>query len=159
VTVADATTHPEESGTFFVLPPHHRLFAVVDDPVAGTALAAELRAQGDDDVWTFFGEKGIGDLDPHVRHHGVPLAIVRVLQRLLTNDCEYCEGLASALEQGAIVLAIRVAEEGVDDLSAWLRDRGAHSLAFGEHWNFVPVGGSGHAIGFTTSEGPETDAR
>lgn len=147
---------PEQSGTYFVLPPHHRLFVVFDDPVVGSEVAAELRADGvADDVWTFFGEKGIEILEPSILHHGVAVAVVRVFQRLLTNDCEYCEGLSTALEHGRMVLAVRVPEEGVEKLSEWLRERGGHTFAYGEHWNFVPLHGAGHAIGYFSSEEPE----
>lgn len=150
-------TQPEESGTFFVLPPHHRLFVVFDDPVVGNEVVAALRVdRGIEDVWTFFGERGMKSLDPSVLHHGVPVAVVRVFQRLLTNDCEYCEGLELALRHGRMVLAVRVAEEEVSDLSEWLRQRGGHTFAYGEHWNFVPLQGAAHAVGFFTSDETET---
>ncbi|MGH9092770.1 MAG: hypothetical protein ACRDZR_15545 [Acidimicrobiales bacterium] len=114
----------------------------------GPDVAAALRAEGAaDDVWTFYGDKGIRSLDAHVRHHGVPVAIVRVAQRLLTNDCEYCDGLSAALGRGAMALAARVPGDGVEELSERLRRQGGHTLAYGEHWNFVPVGDAGHAIG------------
>lgn len=143
----------EESGTFFVLPPHHRLFAVFDDPVVGSDVAAGLRAEGaTEDVWTFFGDQGIRSLDPHSGRHGVPVAIVRVVQRILTNDCEYCDGLANALRHGAMVLAVRVEEDRVEEVSERLMQQGGHTFAFGEHWNFVPLEGAGQAIGFSTGD-------
>lgn len=142
-------TQLEESGTFFLFPPHHRLFAVFDDPVAGARVTEELRARGDgDDVWTFFGEKGIRSLDAHVLHHGVPVGVVRFVQRLLTSDCEYCDGLGAALRAGAMVIAVRVGQERVDEVSQQLRQQGGHSLAYGQHLDFVPVQGAGHAVGF-----------
>lgn len=151
-----STHQTEESGTFFVLPPQHRLFVVFDDPVVGDEVAEELRGEGvPDDVWTFFGKKGIQSLDPRVGHRGLLVGIVRVAQRLMTNDCEYCDGLSSALRRGAMVLAVRVGEEEVEDLSERLRDRGAHTLAYGEHWNFVPLGSAGHTIGFFGSDGSD----
>lgn len=147
-----STHQPEPSGTYFLLPPHHRLFAIFDDPVVGSDVAAELRAHGVlDDVWTFFGEKGVETLDPGVRHHGVPVAVVRVLQRLMTNDCEYCDGLSSALRRGAMVLAARTSEAEVEGLCKRLRRYGGHTFAFGEHWNFVPMERAEHTIGFFPS--------
>jgi hypothetical protein len=151
-----AVDQQESTGTFFVLPPHHRLFAVVDDPVVGNELAAELRAgKTADDVWTFVGDAGAKSLDPRVGAHGVPVAVVRVVQRLLTNDCEYCDGLSASLRHGAMVLAVRVEGGEVEGLSGLLRARGAHSFAYGDHWNFVPLSGAGHSVGFFT---PEDDA-
>ena len=153
------TPQPEDSGTFFILPPHHRLFAVFDDPAVGNEVAAELRDEGvAEDVWTFFGDKGLQSLDPSVGHHGVPVAIVRVMQRLMTNDCEYCDALSTALRHGAMVLAARVGEDRVGELSERLSQRGGHSFAYGAHWNFVPLGGAGHAIGFFSSDEPTAGA-
>lgn len=150
-----SSTQMQESGTFFVLPPHHRLFAVFDDPVAGSAVAAELRAEARaGDVWTFFGDKGIQSLDPHAGHHGVAVAVVRVVQRFFTNDCEYCEGLSSALRQGAMVLAAPVGEDRVEEVSKRLSQRGGHNFAYGEHWDFVPLGSAAHAIGFRAAGDP-----
>ena len=148
--------HREPTGTTFVLPPHHRLFVVFDDPVVGDEVAAALRTEGDvNDVWTFFGDGGVQSVDPRVGSHGVPVGLVRVLQRLLTNDCEYCDGLTSALRHGAMVLAVRTERDRVDALSARLRARGGHSLAYGDHWNFVPLAGAEHAVGFFTSDEAE----
>jgi hypothetical protein len=151
----DVSTHQtEESGTFFVLPPQHRLFVVFDDPVVGSEVAAKLRDEGvPDDVWTFFGDMGIQSVDPRIGRHGVLVAIVRVAQRLMTNDCEYCDGLSNALGHGAMVLAVRAEEDQVEDLSERLRELGGHTFAYGEHWNFVPLGSAGRAIGFFSSEG------
>lgn len=146
---------PQESGTFFLLPPHHRLFAVFDDPVAGNEVAEALRAEGTtDDVWTFYGAKGIESLDSRIAHKSVHVGVVRVVQRVLTNDCEYCDALSGALRHGAMVLAARVGEREVADLSERLAERGAHSFAYGSHWNFVPLQEAGHTIGyFSTAEG------
>lgn len=152
------TSQLEESGTFFVLPPHHRLFAVFDDPVAGAEIAETLRAErAADDVWTFFGNKGIQSLDPGIGHHGVPVGIVRVVQRLLTNDCEYCDGLATALRHGAMVLAARVGSDEADALSERLAQYGGHTFAYGEHWNFVPLADAGHSIGFFAEDDAERE--
>lgn len=152
-----STHQPEESGTFFVLPPLRRLFAVFDDPVAGSEVAAELRDEGvADDVWTFFGGKGIESLDPHVGRHGVAVGIVRVWQRLMTSDCEYCGGLATALRQGAMVLAVRVGKDRVEELARRLGERGGRAFAYGEHWDFVPLHSAGHALGFVPHDGGHT---
>lgn len=151
--------HPEESGTFFLLPPHHRLFAVFDDPVAGEDMAEALRAGNGDDVWTFYGRKGVQSLDTHLRHHGIPVAMIRTVQRLMTNDCEYCDGLSAALGQGAMVLAVRVESDHVGELSERLRQRGGHTFAYGEHWNFVPLRDAEQSVGVFTSgdESPAED--
>lgn len=149
----------EEGGTFFVLPPHHRLFVVFDDPAVGSEVAEELRAGGTaDDVWTFYGSKGIQSLDPRVRRHGVPVGIVRVVQRVLTNDCEYCDALSEALRHGAVVLAARVGEGNVEGLSERLAQRGGHSFAYGEHLNFVPLGTAGHTVGYFSADAAPVDA-
>lgn len=150
---------PEESGTFFVLPPHRRLFGVFDDPDTGSAVATELRDAGaPNDVWTFYGDRGVRSVDPHAGHHGMPVAVVRALQRFMTSDCEYCEGLAAALRNGDIVLAVRVDHVNADTLAARLSQRGAHSLAYGEHWNFVPVEGATHSIGYFSGEGAGSES-
>jgi hypothetical protein len=141
------------SGTYFVLPPRHRLFAIFDDPAKGRRAIHELSEKGmadDADVWIFYGEKGVRSVDPSVAHHGVPVAIVRIVQRMLTNDCEYCDGLSHALQAGAMVLAVKADEDAVEALSEVLKEHGGHSFAYGEHLNFVPLAGSGHAIGSST---------
>ncbi len=138
------------TGTYFVLPPRHRLFVVFDDPTHGREAVQQLCANGnlnEDNVWTFYGEEGVQSVDPSVRHHGLPIAIVRIFQRVLTNDCEYCEGLAQALRGGAMVLAIKTEEDAAEELSRAMQSYGGHSFAYGEHWNFVPLGGSGQTIG------------
>lgn len=159
VTAHDAPRQVEESGTFFVLPPHHRLFAVFNDPAAGNEVVEELRAQGAaDDVWTFYGHKGIESLDSRVGRHGVPVGIVRVVQRALTNDCEYCDGLSEALRHGAMVIAVRIGEDDVEALSERLGRRGAHSFAYGAHLNFVPVDYAGHVVGYFSTDEEEDGA-
>ena len=40
------------------------------------------------------------------------MAIVRILQDVFTNDCEYCASLAEALDGGAVVLAIKTDSQG-----------------------------------------------
>lgn len=148
----------KDARTAFLLAPRHRLFVVFDDPSAGAAVASALRGEGaQDDVWTFVGDNGLASLDPHVRHHGLGVGIVRVVQRVLTNDCEYCEGLSNALEEGAMVLAIRVDADKLDALTARLAARGGHTFAYGAHGNFVPVAHAAHAVGFFTEEHEEVE--
>lgn len=129
------------SGTYFVLPPSHRLFVVFDDAAEGQAALKEAAAAGytdADDAWIFAGEEGLAAIDPGVGRHGVAVGMVRIAQRLMTSDCEYCEGLARALRAGAIVMALKVDEGAVDSASDLLHRFGGHSLAYGAHWNFVP---------------------
>lgn len=130
------------TGTFFVLPPAHRLFVVFDDAEQGLAALNEVSTSGlsePDDAWIFSGEEGVTSVDPGLRRHGVAVGIVRVLQRLMTSDCEYCEGLSRALRAGPIVMALKVDEKAVEDVSEVLRRHGGHSMAYGAHWNFVPL--------------------
>jgi hypothetical protein len=148
-----AAPHTTGSGTYFVLPPNHRLFAIFDRPADGREAIHELSKKGmadESDVWIFYGEKGVQSVDPGVTHHGVPVAVVRIFQRIWTNDCEYCDGLSHALQGGAMVLAVKAAKDAVPALSQVLQEHGGHSLAYGEHLNFVPLAGSGHAIGSST---------
>lgn len=130
------------AGTYFVLPPSHRLFAVFDDAEQGRAALDEIRTSGiadSDDTWIFSGEEGLKAVDPGLGRHGVAVGIVRVMQHMLTSDCEYCEGLSQALRAGAMVVALKVEEKVVEEASGVLRRHGGHSLAYGAHWNFVPV--------------------
>lgn len=139
------------AGTFFVLPPSHRLFVVFDDPEQGLSALHEAGVSGltdPDDAWIFSGEEGVTSVDPGLSRHGVAVGIVRVIQRLMTSDCEYCEGLARALRTGAVVLALKVDQDAVDDASEVLHRQGGHSMAYGAHWNFVPLA---HATHTTTA--------
>lgn len=139
-------TLPGGPGTFFVLPPRHRLFVVFDDPEQAASAIRELIESQDvdeDDVWTFYGERGLEAIGGH---HGLAVEIVRVFQRAMTNDCEYCDGLRSVLHRGGVVVAIK----GKQSLAPFLQERGGHSLAYGAHWNFVPVAGAGESIGSMT---------
>lgn len=141
-------------GTFFLFPPRHRLFTVFDDAAAGLATAAELRDErGTDDVWTFVGDKGLECIDPRDSHHHLRVAVVRLAQRLLTGDCEYCDGLSSAMRAGAVVLAVRVDEDQAEDLADRLADKGGRDFAYGEHWNFVPLEHATHAVGYASGKG------
>lgn len=138
------------TGTYFVLPPSHRLFAVFDDAGQGRLALDEIRkldSTESDDTWIFSGEEGLKAVDPGVGRHGVAVGIVRAMQHMLTSDCEYCEGLAEALRAGAVVVAVKVDEEAVEEVSQVLRQFGGHSLAYGAHWNFVPLPHATHTTG------------
>lgn len=137
-------------GTYFVLPPRHRMFVVFDSPDQATKAMrrlAKLHMISEDDVWRFFGDEGMRRLDPSARHHGLGVEVVRVFQRAMTADCEYCEGLRDALRAGAMVVAIKIEEEEIDDAMDVVRAYGGHDVAYGAHWNFVPISGAGQAIG------------
>ena len=87
----------------------------------------------------FSGEDGLKSIDPGLSGHGIAIGIARILQRMMTSDCDYCEGLARSLRSGALVMALKVDEQAVEDVSDVLRRYGGHSLAYGAHWNFVPL--------------------
>ena len=138
------------ANTFFIFPPSHRLFVVFDDSERSVGALHEASASGlteSDDAWIFSGEEGLAAVDPGLKRHGVTVGIVRVFQRLMTSDCEYCEGLSRALRAGAIVMALKVDEAAVDEVSDILRRHGGHSMAYGAHWNFVPLPHATHATG------------
>jgi len=129
-------------GTFFVLPPGHRLFVVFDDPGQGFAALKEADTSGltdAEDAWMFSGEEGLKSIDPGLSRHGIVVGIVRILQRMMTSDCQYCEGLSRSLRAGATVMALKVDEQAVEAVSDVLRRYGGHSSAYGAHWNFVPL--------------------
>lgn len=149
------------AGTFVLLPPSHRLFVVFSDAEQGTAALTEADASGltsSDDAWIFSGEEGLASLDPGLGRHGLAVGVVRVLQRMMTSDCEYCDGLAHALRAGAIVMALKADEKAVEELSAVLRRHGGHSLAYGAHWNFVPLPHASHTTSAMADFVPGSDA-
>lgn len=130
------------SETYVVLPASHRLFAVFDSPEQATEALQEVEAsglEGNQDAWVFSGQEGLEALDPRVGAHGVAVGIVRVIQRMLTSDCEYCDGLERAIASGGAVVAVKVPEESTEEMGDILQRHGAHSLAYGAHWNFVPL--------------------
>lgn len=138
-------------GTYFVFPPRHRLFVIFDDVERGRAALDEVEESGLTDseaTWVFAGEEGARSIDPGLGRHGVAVGIVRFFQRMMTSDCEYCDGLSRALRAGAVVMALRVDEKAIDAASDVLRRHGGHSLAYGAHWNFVPLP---HATHTTTA--------
>lgn len=138
------------TGTYFILPPSHRLFVVFDDSERSWEALREANASGltaSDEAWIFSGAEALTSIDPGLSRHGVAVAIVRVMQRLMTSDCEYCEGLSRALRAGAIVVALKVDERAVEAVGEILHRHGGHSMAYGAHWNFVPLPHATHATG------------
>jgi hypothetical protein len=140
-------------GPEFVLAPH-RLFVVFDDAMhaidAIRALATEGSTSGD--VWVYAGDHGAEQLDPHVTRHGLGVALVRIVQRVFTNDCEYCELLATNLHEGHVVIAVELHHDAVALVMPLLEYHGGHSFAYGEHWNFVPIDGIPHAVGVSLDQ-------
>lgn len=137
--LGDAGTMP---GTF-VLPPRHRLFAIFDDADAGREAVDALQAQGfarEDDIWVFYGQDGQKRLGLGDGAHGLRMKAVRLVQRAMTSDFGYLELLDDALREGKMVIALKVHDEpSADRLARLLRERSAHSFAYGAHWDFVPV--------------------
>jgi hypothetical protein len=136
--------HPDvvhvHKGPSFILPPRDRLFCVFDrreDGVAAIRDLLHLDSVSIDDVWVFEGERGAGRLDPTLVRHGVRTLLGRVVQRLLTGDADYGDGLVKDLRRGGIVLAIHTTRHDVSTILPTLEQHGAHSTAFGTHWNYV----------------------
>jgi hypothetical protein len=129
-------------GPDFVVAPRHRLFAVFHDPAQALGAIRELTTDGlaNSDVWVYVGEHGAESVEPGIANHGPGVAVVRLAQRLLTNDCEYCERLGRALREHGMVLAIELERPEVAAACTVLAQHGGHSFAYGEHWNFVAVG-------------------
>lgn len=136
-----APASPAGTRRRFVLPPRHRLFCIFDDPEKGRKAVDELKAGrfGDpDDIWVFFGDTGLAELGAIA--HGWRAALIRVVQRTMTNDFSYFRALEAALGDGALVIAVRVdSQHNADEVAKPLRDQSAHSFAYGAHWDFVPV--------------------
>jgi len=84
----------------------------------------------------FSGEDGLKSIDPGLSGHGIAIGIARILQRMMTSDCDYCEGLARSLRSGALVMALKVDEQAVEDVSDVLRRTGVI------HWLMVLTGTS-----------------
>jgi hypothetical protein len=115
------------------------LFAIFSDPEVGRVTIEELRSEGfagGDDIWVFNGEEDLR----RARSHGLRTRFIRTAQRAMTNDFRYVEVLEEALRAGELVVAFKVPNEpSADRLARYLRDRSAHSFAYGAHWDFVPV--------------------
>ena len=127
----------------FVLPPRHRLFAIFDDPGAGSRAVEQLRSEGYsrlDDIWVFAGEEGLQNLRLRGGSHRLRATVVRTVQRAMTSDYRYLTVLEEAVRQGGMVVAVRVPDEpSADRVASELRPLSAHSFAYGAHWDFVPV--------------------
>lgn len=53
------------------------------------------------------------------------------------------------MRAGAIVMALKVDERAIEDVSEVLRRHGGISMAYGAHWNFVARHGDGESRRFT----------
>jgi hypothetical protein len=129
-------------GHAFVVAPHHRLFCVMADHVAAADLLLATVGSGDidvKDVWVFVGDGDASRIDPAIWSHGPLVAVVRMAQRVLTSDCEYCQLLSSKLHAGGVVLAFGVGKDAAPELARIADEHGARSVVYGEHWNFMPV--------------------
>jgi biotin synthase-like enzyme len=67
------------------------------------------------------------------------VAVVRLVQRVLTNDCGYCAQSSRSLHEHGMVVAVEIEPTELQDARAILAERGGHSFVYGEHWNFVVV--------------------
>ena len=122
-----------------------RLFAVFDDPERGVAAVGALRA-GDLDstreTWLLYGEEGLRRLDAAGTGHGVYGHVVRGLQRVMSDDSRYLDALESALEDGALVVSLPIADiETADRVAGELQGGSGHTFAYTAHMDFVPTAG------------------
>jgi hypothetical protein len=120
-----------------------------DDPAEGRLAAQEIVARGfvtAYDVWSYAGEEGARSIEPALSGHGVLGVMVRAFQRTMTSDAEYAEGLAQAIRAGAMVLAVGTNEDEAERMAPALAKHGGHSMAYGKHWNFVPLAHAPHTI-------------
>lgn len=145
---AEPLTGPSTSSRHeeFTWPPGHRLFAVFDSKSAAADAVDRLRSSGasakEDEVWVFEGPEGLRELDATGSRHGARGRIVRFLEMAMApNDLDYLQLLTEELEEGHVVLAIRV-EGGpgrADEIARLLRERGGRSMRYATHWDFVPL--------------------
>jgi hypothetical protein len=123
--------------------PHHRIFALFDDPAAGRRAVAEVIATGlagDDDIWEFSGEDGSRRLDPGGTGHGLHGRLVRFVQWLMTDDYEYIQALDRVVGRGGLVLAVRVGgDPEVAAVGAILRRHGGRGMKYCRHWDYTPL--------------------
>lgn len=130
-----------------VAAPAHRVFAVFDDPQAGMAAMSDLRSElaltAEDDVWVFFGDEGSRRLDIDGSGHGLHGAVVRTIQKVMSNDLEYLKVLDEAVRAGYLVMAVRVGDDDIDRAATVLRAHSGRSLARVSHLDYVPIGISG----------------
>jgi hypothetical protein len=129
------------SGPEFVVAPRHRFFAVFDEPDRAVLAVRQLVEKDitKAEIWVYVGEQGARTIEPAFTGHGPGVAVVRLAQRVLTNDCEYCEQLSKALHEHAMVVAVEIEPDALQDAREVLAEGGGHSFAYGEHWNFIAV--------------------
>ena len=122
-----------------------RLFAVFDDPREGLAAVAAVPAAdliAGEPTWLLHGDEGLRRLDAGGARHGWYGRLVRVWQRAMTDYNQYIDALARALQDGALVVALPVADMATADrLAAALADRSGHGFAYAVHFDFVPTTG------------------
>jgi hypothetical protein len=124
----------------------HHLYAVSEDSDGGKEAIEALRLQGfaDEDIWVFCGEAGSSRLDVTGRWHRLRARCFRRLQFALSRDFRYLRAylgaLDLALDQGHIVIAVRVSDVRVaDEVGRLLRMHAGHSIAYCSHWGVEPV--------------------
>lgn len=150
--MSDSNPSPVEEPVLFaeqsapvriLIPPKDRLFAVFDDDASAAAAVRALQAEGlspENDVWVFRGEEGARGMDVSGASHGLWGRLVRLVETALCDDVDYLRRLGSELERKHIVLAVRATSgRKADRVAVILSSLGGHNLAFGAHWDFVPV--------------------
>jgi len=125
--------------------PRHRLFGVFDDPAVGRGAIDKLGADfhaGKDDIWVLYGEEGLQKLDVSGGTEGLRGRIVRIVELAMSSDIGYLRTLEGALESGAMVVSIPVANAGAaETLADLLSANSGHSFAYFSNWEFQPVRG------------------
>ena len=124
----------------------HHLYAVSDHSDGGEEAVEALRREGfaDKDIWVFRGEEGSRRLGVTGRWHRLRARCFRRLQFAMSRDFRYLRAylraLDLALDQGHIVIAVRVSDVRVaDDVGRLLRMHAGHSIAYCSHWGVEPV--------------------
>jgi hypothetical protein len=127
----------------FVGAPHHRLFAIFDDPVAAEEAVEALHFEGfadERDLWVFCGEEGARRLDVSGQSHGIWTRGFRTLQKVMSSDFGYLRTLDEALRGGGTVVAVWASDLKVaEEVARLLQLHAGHSIAYGAHLDFVPV--------------------
>jgi len=123
--------------------PRHRLFGVFDDPAVGRAavenLVPDLRA-GEDGIWLLHGEEGLQKIDVSGGLEGLRGRIVRLVELAMSSDIGYLRTLEDALESGALVVSIPVADAAAARTLAEALGAGSgHTFAYFSNWEFQPV--------------------
>lgn len=143
--VPDREYNQPEQFRHVVAASRKRLFAVFDEPEQGVAAVGAL-LPGDlvpgRETWLLHGEEGLRRLDVAGSSHGVYGRLVRGFQLTMTDDNRYLDALENALERGALVVALPVADvETADRVARELQGRGGHTFAYTAHMDFVPTAG------------------